>query len=527
MTRPGEPKMAGNEKHPEVAGIKETLSAREGAFEDRRRAIGLILGPLVAIALFLADLPGLGRDAHLLASILGWIVVWWICEPIPLAMTAVLGAVLCVSFGVGEARTVFAPFADPVIFLFLGSFMLAEAMMVHELDKRFACAILSLRGVGNRTSRILLAFGGICALISMWISNTAAAAMMYPIALGIAGTFAEILTRQTGRRIDARTLRYGTGLMLMAAYAASTGGIGTPVGTPPNLIGIAMIERLLGVRISFFQWMAFAVPLLVVLFGLLFVLLFLLHKPELSRVEGGMAYVAKERERLGRWTRGQKNSLAAFLVTVALWLIPGVLAVLSGGGSPIAKRYARHMPEAAAALIGAVLLFLLPINWRRREFTLTWKQASRIDWGTLLLFGGGLTLGSLMFETHLAETVGSGLLRLSGATSMWGITLGAIFTAILVSETSSNTASANMVVPVMIALAQAAGVNPIPPAIGATLGASWGFMLPVSTPPNAIVYGSGMIPITKMIRAGFIFDILGGLTLWGGLRLLLPLVGLA
>ncbi len=184
------------------------------------------------------------------------------------------------------------------------------------------------------------------------------------------------------------------------------------------------------------------------------------------------------------------------------------------------------MPEGVAAVIGALLLFLLPVDWKKREFTISWTQATKIDWGTLLLFGGGITLGTMMFDTKLAEVIGTSLLKMSGATSVWGITFGAIYIAMLVSETSSNTASANMVIPVMIALAQAAGVNPLPPAIGATLGASWGFMLPVSTPPNAIVYGSGMVPITSMIRAGIFFDLLGGLVIWGGLYVLLPLVGL-
>ena len=151
----------------------------------------------------------------------------------------------------------------------------------------------------------------------------------------------------------------------------------------------------------------------------------------------------------------------------------------------------------------------------------------KIDWGTLLLFGGGLTLGGLMFQTKLAEAIGNGLLKLSGATSVWGITFVAIYISIIVSETTSNTAAASMVVPVVISLSMAAGVDPIPPAIGSTLGASWGFMLPVSTPPNAIVYGTGMVPITKMIRAGAIFDFLGGAILWLGLRILLPLLGLA
>jgi sodium-dependent dicarboxylate transporter 2/3/5 len=237
--------------------------------------------------------------------------------------------------------------------------------------------------------------------------------------------------------------------------------------------------------------------------------------------------VAEQRARLGKWTRGQKNALACFLVTVTLWLVPGVLALVYGETSSISKAYSAMMPEGVAALVGASLLFLLPVNWREREFTISWKQASRIDWGTLLLFGGGITLGSLMFQTKLAEVIGTNLLSLSGATSLWGITLGAIFIAILISETSSNTASANMVIPVMIALAQAAGVNPVPPAIGATIGASWGFMLPVSTPPNAIVYGSGMLPITSMIRAGILFDILGAFVIWAGLYFLLPLVGLA
>ena len=155
--------------------------------------------------------------------------------------------------------------------------------------------------------------------------------------------------------------------------------------------------------------------------------------------------------------------------------------------------------EGAAAVMGAVLLFLLPVNWNKKEFTISWKTAIGIDWGTLLLFGGGLTLGNLMFQTKLAEAVGIGLMSVSGAGSVWGITLASIYIAILVSEATSNTASANMVVPVIISLCLAAGINPIPPAIGATLGASWGFMLPVSTPPNAIVYGSGMVSISKMI----------------------------
>jgi solute carrier family 13 (sodium-dependent dicarboxylate transporter), member 2/3/5 len=505
---------------------KETLSPQEERFERWRNTIGLFLGPAVALILYLMPMPSLSPEAHLLAAIIAWVGVWWITEPIPIPMSALMGAVLCVVFGIADAKKVFAPFADPIIYLFLGSFMLAEAMAIHGLDKRFAYAIMSMKAVGNSTGRILGAFGVICGFLSMWISNTAATAMMFPIALGIVYAMADIVGQRSGSSVDPTKLRFGTGMMLMAAYGASAGGIGTPVGTPPNLIGIAMIEKFCHVKIAFFQWMSFAIPLVLLLFVLLYLLMYYLHKPEVARIEGSQQYVAQERAQLGKWTQGQKNAMFAFLVTVTLWLIPGVLAVLYGTDAPVSKAYGKYVPEGVAALIGASLLFLLPVNWREREFTISWGQAIKIDWGTLLLFGGGITLGNLMFDLKLAEVIGKSLLELSGATSLWGITLGAIFIAIMVSETSSNTASANMVVPVMISLAQAAGVNPIPPAIGATLGASWGFMLPVSTPPNAIVYGSGMVPITKMIRAGIFFDILGGLVIWIGLWILLPMVGL-
>jgi sodium-dependent dicarboxylate transporter 2/3/5 len=369
---------------------------------------------------------------------------------------------------------------------------------------------------------VLFAFGAITAFLSMWISNTATAAMMYPIGLGIISACGP--GRAGGSRRDSPL---STGMMLMVAYAASVGGIGTPVGSPPNLIGMAMIEKFAGVKIHFFQWMLFAVPLLAVMFLALFALLTLLHRPVAASAEGGRRYVRAQMVELGPWSRGEINALMAFSVAVVLWVVPGFLALVWGPDSVPAKAYNGRVPEAVAAMIAASLLFVLPVDWGKREFTLSWKQAVRIDWGTLLLFGGGMSLGNLMFETKLARAVGEGILGLSGATSTWGITLAAIFTAILVSEATSNTASANMVVPVMISLALAAGVDPVPPAIGATLGASWGFMLPVSTPPNAIVYGSGMVPITAMVKAGLIFDIAGGVLLWGGLRLLLPLAGLA
>lgn len=507
--------------------VEEKFSQAEKRFERFRRTIGLFLGPLAFLIVLALSLPSLSREAHLLAAILSWVVIWWVCEAIPIPATAILGAALCVVLGIADARTTFTPFADPIIFLFMGSFFIARAMSVHELDKRFAFGLLSWRLIGSSASRIMLVYGGVCALLSMWISNTATTAMMFPIGIGIISALTEMMARQTGQEIHVERLRFATGMMLMAAYASSTGGIGTPVGTPPNLIGMAMLEKFARVRIPFFQWMLFAIPLLFLMYLFLFVLMRWMHKPEVSRIKGSREFVRDQRGQLGPWTRGQKNTLAAFLVAVFLWVMPGFLTLFSGQDSPLTRGYASRVPEAVAAVLAALLLFILPVDWKKRQFTLTWRQAASIDWGTLLLFGGGLSLGELMFKTKLAETLGRSLLDLCGTTSLWGLTLAGIYLAILISETTSNTAAATMVVPIMISLSMAANLNPVPPAIGATIGASYAFMLPVSTPPNAIVYGSGLVPLTRMLRAGTLLNLSGGLVIWASLRLLLPLAGLA
>ncbi len=508
-----------NQTTPPEADIRPTLTKAEERFEHWRKTVGLFLGPFASVVVYL--LPFGNLQSHRLAAILAWVVIWWVTEPVPIPIAALLGVILCVLAGVAPAVKAFAPLADPIIYLFLGSFLIARAMSVHGLDKRFAFRIMSLDVIGNSSFRLLLAYGAVAAAVSMWISNTATTAMLAPIGIGIIGTMA-----RAGANNPRAEGRFASGFLLMAAYAASAGGIGTPIGTPPNLIGLALIEKSTGVRIPFFQWMALAFPCLVAILLLLFVLLYLLHRPASDQLAGSQEYVKRELAELGPWSQAQKNTLFVFAVTVILWITPGFLALIWGVDSPAMKGYNSRVPESVAALIGALLLFVIPVDWPRRVFTLTWKQAVGIDWGTLILFGAGVSLGNLMFETGLAEAVGKGILEISGTTSVAGMTLVAIVAAIVVSEATSNTASANMIVPVMISIAMAAHVNPIPPAIGATLGASWGFMLPVSTPPNAIVYGTGLIPITRMIRAGLVFDILGAVVLWLGLLLLLPIVGL-
>jgi sodium-dependent dicarboxylate transporter 2/3/5 len=482
----------------------EVYSPAEEQFNRRRRTVGLWLGPLMLVALWVAPLP-LAAPAHRMAAILGMVVVLWVSEALPMAATAILGPVLAVVCQVADARSALAPFADPIIFLFIGSFILAEAMFVHGVDRRIAYTALSWRFVGRGAGRILLVYGGVGTAISMWISNTATTAMMFPIGLALVSHLMRLAPPD--ERARDRVRRFALGLMLITSFGASVGGMATPVGTPPNLIGIGMLERISHVRVSFFEWMAIGLPLVVLLFAFLGAFFYLTTARGLSVDERGVELVKQEMAKLGQVSRAERNVLVAFGVTVVLWILPGLLAIAGLDHTGFARGYEKAMPEGVAAILGALLLFVLPIDWRSRRFTLTWDEAVRIDWGIVLLYGGGLAMGSLAFSTGLAEAMGRGITAWLPSHTTTALTVVFTGAAILLSEATSNTASANMIVPVAIAVAQSAGVRPIEPALGATLGASMGFMMPISTAPNAIVYSSGFIPITAMMRYGIILDL--------------------
>ncbi len=511
-----------------MESIAPTLGCAEAAFERWRRLLGAVGAPVGFILTWLLTMGVLEPKGQEMAAILVAVAVLWITEVLPLPVTAVVGPTLCVLLGVADARSALAPFADPIVFLFIGSFILARAMMLHRLDRRIALAFLRFPWIGGHPLRVLGSLGAVTAIISMWISNTATAAMMLPVALGILEVLQQ--TREGAADSNLRSWPFATGMMLMIAYAASIGGIGTPVGSPPNLITIGLIRSLAGVEISFFRWMSLAVPTLAMMAVTLFFLLRFLHpagsvSPRAAEKLG--EYLNHQNSLAGRWTIGQINTAVCFSAAVLLWVLPGGLSVALAKDHPLMQFFDTRMPEAVAALIAASLLFVLPVNLRELRFTMSWEEAAKIDWGTILLFGGGLSLGKLMFETGVAEALGRGITGLMGASSLWTLTAVAIGMGILLSEITSNTSAANMVIPVVIALAKAAQVDPVPPALGACFGASYGFMLPGSVPPNAIVYGSGLVPITKMMRAGLLFDLLGFFLILGSLWMLCPLLGLA
>lgn len=508
--------------------MRETLSPAEERFEKGRRTIGLFAGPVLAVLVYLLA-SGLDPAPRRLAAILTFVIVYWVSEAIPIPVTAVLALCLCVVLGVAPADDVFGAFASSTIFLFIGGFIIAQAMMRHGLDRRFAFRMLSLPGVARSTYRTIVVFGLIAMLLSAFISNTAATAMLFPIALGVVTTLSGLVSEQAGDGrgpTDPRRLRFATALMLMVAYGASVGGLLTPIGSPPNLIGREFIEEETDARLPFFTWVLNAAPIVLLMFLALCVVLILLNRPETKRVEGAEEYVARERASLGRLSRGERNTLVAFAVAVTLWILPGLVGLIAGDDSDLYTGLTDRLDEGVVAIVAASLLFLLPVDWGERRFTLTWNEAVRIDWGTILLFGSGIALGGLLSDTGLAKSIGSGLTELLGLETLLGLTLLATVVAILISETTSNTASVGIVVPIVIPIALAAGVNPVIPALAAVFGASYGFMLPVSTPPNAIVYGSGMVPITKMVRSGVVFDVIGAVLIVLGVSVMARVTGL-
>ena len=482
----------------------------------RKRALGLALGPLVFAAVLVWPFAGLSPQAHRLAAIFAWVVVYWVTEALPIAATALLASVLCIMLGVAPAAAVLAPYSDPIIFLFIGSFILAAAMQETGLDRRFAFAILRYPWATRTPGVLMLTVGLVTWTISMWVSNTATTAIMLPVGLGI--------LRSLGAIGDSAKGRFPTGFMLMLTWSSSV-AVGLPIASPPNLIAISMIRDLAGRRLTFFDWVAVTMPLAVLMLALCWVILWVRYGSGASAGGDVQAYVTAERERLGLWSRAEVNVAVVFAIAAILWMLPGAMAMLTSPEAPIPRFFETRLPEAVVALIAAILLFVLPTNLRRGEFTLTWRKAVRIDWGTILLFGGGLSLGKLMFETKLAAAVGAAVVNVSGAESVWALTAVAIVLGVLISEASSNTASASMIIPTVIAVAGTLGVSPIPPVLGAALGASFGFMLPVSTPPNAIVYGSGLVPLNEMIASGIWLDVAGAILIWVGLRVFCPLFG--
>ncbi len=507
--------------------LASSVSAAEARFDALRRRIGLILAPISFVVLLAVPLPGLSEQAHSLAAITALTVILWVTEAIPLPAAALLGPALAAVLGVTTPKAALAAFADPLIFLFMGGFMLAAALSRHGFDRRAALWLIARPIVAGSPARALIAVASIAFGFSMWISNTATTAMLIPVALGLHQTIRAVVPDdpQTQRQLD----RFGGGMCLALAYAASLGGSATPIGTGPNVIAVGMLEAKTGARIDFLEWMSFGLPTAAVMTVLVVWGAIRRFPSPVNRVEGLMEEVRSQLAQLGQLKRAEIRTLVVFALAVLGWLTPSLVKLVFGPDHAYAQWTKARLAEGVVALVCACLLFFVRTGDRSDEDDerlLDWQDAQKLDWGTLFLLGGGLALGRMTFETGLAEAVGRGILGAAGpiVSTPMGLTAAAVLLVIFLTEVTSNTATTSMMLPVLIGIAQASGFDATRTAVAVTLAASYAFMLPVSTPPNAMAYGTRMVRLDAMVSFGIRLDLLGFVVLMGMVVGILPLV---
>lgn len=453
------------------------------------RRTALLLGPLGFLLLLQLPPPGgMEQSAWKVASIGLLMAAWWMTEAVPIPVTALLPIILLPALGVTPVAEATAPYANPIVFLFLGGFLLAQALEQCGLHRRMALSILS--AVGTGPARLVGGFMLAAALTSMWVSNTATVVMMLPMALGVIGLTGPEPGGSAGDNLP-------VALLLGIAYGSSLGGMATLIGTPPNALLAGFMAESYGVRIGFAQWMAFALPLVLAALPICWFLLTRVVFPlSLNEVGGGRAMIARELGSLGPLSRAEAI-VGGIAATVALaWVL-----------QPLVEPWLPGLSDTAIAVTGAVLLFVVPVNWRRGEFPLDWSQAERVPWGILLLFGGGLSLAASIQSSGLAGWIGEALAGLTGYPMVLVV---AVVTAAVVflTELTSNTATAAAFLPVVASTAVGLQTHPLVLAIPTALAASCAFMLPVATPPNALVYAGGHVTIRQMMRAGFWLNLL-------------------
>lgn len=465
-----------------------------------RKRIGLFLGPILFLIFYFMPAPaGLTPDAQTVLAGAVWIAVWWITEAIPIAVTALLPIVIFPVTGVMRTQDVTAPYANHLVFLFMGGFVIALAMEKWNLHRRIALTVI--QALGQTPRRIILGFMVATAFLSMWISNTATAMMMTPIGLAVIAQVGSLLGEHQDikKAVITGKFQFGSALMLGIAYAASVGGVATIIGTPPNAVFVGVIREMYGVDISFAQWLVFGLPLsIIMLFLVWFYLTRVAFTFEFSRLPVGMDVISQELKQLGSLTSQELKVLVVFCLVAVLWIARGFFL----------KTVFPMMSDATIAIFGAVALFVIPANWRTGEFIMDWQAARRIPWGILLLFGGGISLAEAFQTSGLAKWLAGLLSGLSGA-SILIIVIAVVTLAIFLTEMTSNTATSTMLMPVMASLAIAVGINPLATMVSAAVATSYAFMLPVATPPNAIVFGSGYITIPTMAKTGFFLNLLG------------------
>ena len=490
--------------------MEKTENGTSSAFSAKQK-LGLILGPALFLGvLFFVPLDGLSAAGRAVLASTLWVATWWITEAIPISATALLPIVLFPLSGGLNIRSTTEAYGQPMIFLFVGGFMIAMAIEKWDLHKRIAMNVI--KAVGTNSSRIILGFMVATALLSMWISNTATSLMMMPIGLAIVTQLAEFVNHKGGE--TAQVSHFGKALMLSIAYSASIGGMATLIGTPTNMVFSAVVQQTYGVEVSFAKWMMFGLPVSLVLLGICWVYLvrfaFKLRNQSIPGVE---AEIDRQLIALGPMSPEEKRVLVVFGITAFSWITRSYLL----------SRFIPGINDTIIAVTGALVLFLIPAPSRPGARLLDWQSAVKLPWGIVLLFGGGLALAAGFTESGLAPWIGKQLNLLDGIALI--LILGFVVCSVnFLTEITSNVATASMMLPILAALAVTLDVHPFGLMIGACVAASCAFMLPVATPPNAVVFGSGVLEMKDMVRTGVWMNLISIVVLTILVYYLLPLI---
>ncbi|MEX0771977.1 MAG: DASS family sodium-coupled anion symporter [Balneolales bacterium] len=458
-----------------------------------RQIIGLVLGPVIFILMLLSPAPeGLGEAGWATAAIGSLMAIWWITEAIPIPATSLLPLVLFPLLGVVSMNEAASPYANPLVFLFMGGFMIAIAMQTWNLHRRIALNIVQF--VGVKPTSIIIGFMIASAFLSMWVSNTATTLMMLPIGLSII-TLARDNASGDADKLAQRN--FGIALILSIAYACNIGGLATIIGTPPNAVLAGFMNETYGVEVGFAQWMSVGVPLVIVTLPLAYLVLTKITFPiEITELPGGKEIIDRELKSLGTVTNPEKKVAVIFLVTGLMWMF-----------RPLLSNHIDGLTDTGIAIAAALILFLTPVNFKKGKFILNWNDVEKLPWGVLILFGGGLSLAHAIAETGFAEWIGMAVAGL-GNWPILMIVLIAVSLIMFLTEITSNTATAAAFLPILAAVAIGIGENPLILIVPAALAASCAFMLPVATPPNAIVYSTGLFTIPQMVKAGLWLNLL-------------------
>ncbi|MEE4639420.1 MAG: SLC13 family permease [Wenzhouxiangella sp.] len=460
---------------------------------SRRQRLGLFAGPALFVLMLLLPAPeAMTAAAWATAAVGSLMAVWWISEPIPIPVTALLPIPLFPLLGIGTIGEATSPFANPLIFLFMGGFMIALAMQRWKLHRRIALNIIGK--VGPRPNAIIFGFMLASAFLSMWVSNTATALMMLPIAMSVVNLSKRL--PQTSAEEKRALGHFGIALALAIAYACNIGGMGTLIGTPPNALMAAFILDNYGLEIGFAQWMLVGVPLVAIGLPVAFFVLTRLAFPvDLAELPGGSDLIRDETSKLGPMSREELCVALVFAATAGLWIFRQPLQGLLPG-----------LSDAGIAIAAGIALVLIPSSLREGKFLLDWEAIEKLPWGILILFGGGLSLAAAFTRTGLDESIGMLVVGFEAWPTLLLLAL-SVLVILVLTEMTSNTATAAAFLPILAAAAIGIGENPLLFIIPAALAASCAFMLPVATPPNAIVYGSGLLTVPMMVKAGLLLNL--------------------